>query len=504
MAQVVSKERALPAVSWPGLQLGRKERRLLLFVGDVLALSAAGTLAYALWRGLAPHSAESSRALAAGVPWAWWLGVAWLLLWALSGGYDLRLAARSRSVLRRLLTTTAVFAVVYLGLYFLVSLPPYALPLKWGGFASVRPLRLLPTLFTLFALLAELGWRTLYARVLTGERFRRRLLIVGAGLSGRTLLEALRGRGEGAYEVLGFVDDDPSLQGAAVPSFMPDEGGQTRRVLGDRHALKDLIVEHGVSTVVLAVRQEVNGELLPLLLDCLELGVEIVPMPVFYEQLTGRVPVEHVGNSWYVAMPIQHPSTGSLYALARRIVDLALGCLGLVLTALATPFIALAIRLDSPGPVFFVQERVGQGGRVFRVLKFRSMVEGAEKGKAVWAQEDDPRITRVGRFLRRSHLDELPQFLNVVRGEMSIVGPRPERPEFAEVLAKQIPFYRVRHAVKPGLAGWAMLQQGYASSTEDALLKLQYDLYYIKHQSLWLDLVILVRTVVHMLGLRGR
>mgnify|MGYP005842432389 CR=1 FL=1 len=504
MAQVVSKERSLAALSVPRLQLRQAERRLLLIGGDLLAVGAAGVLAYALWRDLAPHTSDVVRALAAGLPWVAWLAAAWLVLWALNGGYDLRLAARPRSALRRLLATALLFTVLYLALYFVLSLPPYALPLRWGALASVRPLRLLPTLFTLLALLIQLGWRTLYARVLTGERFRRRLLIVGAGLSGRTMLDALRGRGEGAYEVVGFVDDNPSLQGMMVSPLAAGDAGPARRVLGDRHALKGLIAEHQVSTVVLAVRHEMNGELLPLLLDCLELGVEIVPMPVLYEQLTGRVPVEHVGNSWYVAMPIQHPGTGSFYPLARRAVDLACGCLGLLMTVLVMPCIALAIRLDSAGPILFAQERVGQGGRTFRVLKFRSMVDGAENGRPVWAQEDDPRITRVGRFLRRSHLDELPQFLNVVKGEMSIVGPRPERPEFAEVLAKQIPFYRARHAVKPGLAGWAVVQQGYAASAEDALLKLQYDLYYIKHQSLWLDLVILVRTAVHMLRLRGR
>jgi exopolysaccharide biosynthesis polyprenyl glycosylphosphotransferase len=190
--------------------------------------------------------------------------------------------------------------------------------------------------------------------------------------------------------------------------------------------------------------------------------------------------------------------------MIKRAMDIVLASLGLLLMAPFFPLIALAIYLDSPGPIFYTQERVGERGRVFRVYKFRSMVPDAEKGRAVWARENDPRVTRVGRFLRKTHIDEFPQFLNILKGEMSAMGPRPERPEFVEELAKEIPFYRVRHAVKPGMAGWALVKYGYASSKEDALLRLQYDLYYIKHWSPWLDLVILLKTVVDTLTLRGR
>jgi len=171
---------------------------------------------------------------------------------------------------------------------------------------------------------------------------------------------------------------------------------------------------------------------------------------------------------------------------------------------LATPFIALAIYLDSSGPIFYTQERIGRGGKMFRVYKFRSMIIEAEKKGAVWATEGDSRITRVGKFLRKTHVDEFPQFLNILKGEMSAVGPRPERPEFVKELAQEIPFYRVRHAVKPGMAGWGLVNQGYGSSKEDALIKLQYDLYYIKHQSLWLDVVILLKTILDTLSFGGR
>lgn len=203
-------------------------------------------------------------------------------------------------------------------------------------------------------------------------------------------------------------------------------------------------------------------------------------------------------------MPLHHPLTRPFNRLVKRIFDIVGATLGLIFLALAFPFIALAIYIDSPGPIFYVQERVGQGGRIFRAYKFRTMVPDAEKNGAVWAQKNDPRVTRVGRILRKTHIDEFPQFINILKGEMSAVGPRPERPEFVEELAREIPFYRVRHAVKPGMAGWALVKYGYASSKEDTVIKLQYDLYYIKHWSVWLDLVILLKTVLDMLTLRGR
>jgi exopolysaccharide biosynthesis polyprenyl glycosylphosphotransferase len=185
--------------------------------------------------------------------------------------------------------------------------------------------------------------------------------------------------------------------------------------------------------------------------------------------------------------------------------DVTLAILGSVLFALLLPIIALAIYLDSPGPIFFRQERIGRGGRVFKILKLRTMVPDAEKLTGPkWASADDPRITRVGRLLRRTRLDEAPQLINVLRGEMSLVGPRPERPYFVEQLSESIPFYRTRHIVKPGVTGWAQVKYHYGDSVEDALVKLQYDLYYIRHQSLVLDVLIILRTARKILGFAGQ
>jgi len=457
------------------------ERRLILRVLDLLAVNGALLLALALRPG---YGLEGALVLRHPL-WFLVLSLLWLLVAQAFDAYDLRLAARFSSSALAVLKAGLVTCGVYL-------LIPYITP-------SLPSSRSALLAFPLIAVGALVAVRGLYWVVLSQPALRRRALIIGAGWAGRTIAEALAEQSDGTYQVIGFVDDDPAKQNLTL-----HVSRLTLPVLGNRYSLPTLIRQHRIDTLILAITHDANGELLQVLTDCLELGVEIVPMPVLYEQLTGRVPIEHIGSNWYVAMPLHHPLTRPFNRLIKRIFDIAGATLGLIFLALAFPFIALAIYIDSPGPIFYVQERVGQGGRIFRAYKFRTMVPDAEKDGAVWAQKNDPRVTRVGRILRKTHIDEFPQFINILKGEMSAVGPRPERPEFVEELAREIPFYRVRHAVKPGMAGWALVKYGYASSKEDTIVKLQYDLYYIKHWSLWLDLVILLKTVLDMLTLRGR
>jgi exopolysaccharide biosynthesis polyprenyl glycosylphosphotransferase len=222
------------------------------------------------------------------------------------------------------------------------------------------------------------------------------------------------------------------------------------------------------------------------------------------EQLLGRVPLELVPGDQVLSRLSEQLVFSQGYALAKRGLDL-LVAIGLGLAVLPTlPLIALAIKLDSPGPVFYTQDRVGLGGRIFRIYKFRTMRRDAERHGAVWASERDPRVTRIGRFLRLTRVDEIPQLWNVIRGDMTLVGPRPERPEFTADLARTLPGYDKRHVVKPGLTGWAQVCYRYASSVRDTKIKVEYDLYYIKHASLWLDMKILWRTIGVVLGMRGR
>jgi len=362
------------------------------------------------------------------------------------------------------------------------------------------PRESLPRLFILFYAglsFVLLGlWRSGYALFFSRLPFQRRAIIVGAGAAGQTIAQTIRENLAPNYELVGYIDDDPAKQGQVIEGLP---------IIGTRRDLASLVKIQNVSEVILAVTYNVHPELFRALIDCQEQGVQITPMPLLYEEITGKVPVEHIGDNWPVALPLDHPSTRGFFPLFKRAVDLSITLIGLTVLVILLPLVALALYIDSPGPIFYTQERVGKGRKTFRLIKFRSMIPNAEQaGEAVWAKKGDPRITRVGRLLRLTRLDELPQFINVLKGEMSIVGPRPERPEFVAELEERIPFYRVRHSVKPGMAGWGLIKYGYADSIEVALEKVQYDLYYIKHQSIYLDLLILAKTIGAMITFKGR
>jgi exopolysaccharide biosynthesis polyprenyl glycosylphosphotransferase len=365
---------------------------------------------------------------------------------------------------------------------------------------SLIPLITPPLPATRLMLLRQIGltlamlvlWRLAFALVFRRSMFQRRTIILGAGEGGRTISEALRERGP-SHLVLGFVDDDPAKHGGTVDSLP---------VLGRSSDLERLVSDTGATDVVLAVSQHLPGDVVRNVLRCYESGARILPMPALYELVMGRVPVEHIGDRWLVSLPIDR-DVRTLYQPVKRLMDIAVSVVGLVLLLPVFPVVALAIELESPGPVFYRPERLGKGGKPFRLWKLRTMVSNADQiGDPTFTGKADSRITRVGRLLRAAHLDELPQFLNILRGEMSLVGPRPER--YVRELEEQIPFYRMRLAVKPGTAGWALVKQGYAEGTKGTLVKLQYDLFYIKHQSFYLDMVILIRTVVDMLFRRGQ
>ncbi|MGB0383276.1 MAG: exopolysaccharide biosynthesis polyprenyl glycosylphosphotransferase, partial [Ardenticatenaceae bacterium] len=257
--------------------------------------------------------------------------------------------------------------------------------------------------------------------------------------------------------------------------------------------------------IIVATEGKASQKTLQAVLDSRELGIPITTMTTLYERVTGRVPIEHVDGNLDIILPMTRPSHTRLYLIMARLFDLMAVFLSLPLLIILIPLIWLANHLSDPGDLFYQQERVGKHGQPFQIIKFRTMIMDAEKQTgAVWASEKDPRVTPVGRFLRQTRLDELPQLWNVFKGEMSIIGPRPERPHFVQQLTKEIPFYRARHAVKPGLTGWAQVKYRYGASAEDALMKLQYDLFYIKHQGPYLDLLILLKTVQVVFGFKGR
>ncbi|HEY0417349.1 MAG TPA: exopolysaccharide biosynthesis polyprenyl glycosylphosphotransferase [Gaiellaceae bacterium] len=317
---------------------------------------------------------------------------------------------------------------------------------------------------------------------------RARVLIVGGGKPTLDLLEVLALDPDQPFRVLGIVEETEVEAIAGVPVL----GGVARLRMALETVKPDLVV-------VAADRG--RPEIFKVLAHGAALGFRVVGLPEFYEHAFGRVPIRGMTDAWF--MSILHLYQRPYPKIAKRAFDLVFAGVGLLLTAPLFPLLALLIRAGG-GPVFYRQTRLGEHGRPFTILKFRSMQPDAEKSGAVWAEEHDPRITKLGRVLRRTRLDELPQLINVVRGDMSIVGPRPERPEFLEMLEDAVPFWSRRHLLRPGITGWAQLRSGYASDSYATEEKLSHDLWYLRHQSLLVDLVICGRTLPALFVGAGR
>jgi exopolysaccharide biosynthesis polyprenyl glycosylphosphotransferase len=309
-------------------------------------------------------------------------------------------------------------------------------------------------------------------------------------------MEAYRKLSPPPFLVLGFIDDDPAKKAQSYHGFA---------VLGTSERLLDTVEDYRISDVVVAITGEIKGETFQTLLDVQERGVEVIRMPIMYEELTQRVPIEHLESDWVIRSFVDQVRVNGMYELLKRLMDILGGAVGTLIFVFFFPVVASAIWFETGLPILYSQERLGKGGGIFNIYKFRTMRQNAEAdGAAKFAEENDPRVTTVGNFLRKTRLDELPQFFNVLRGEMSLVGPRAERPSLVAEFQKQIPFYRARLLVKPGLTGWAQINYGYVASVKETVVKLEYDLYYIKHRTLSMDFNIVLRTIGTVLRRTGR
>jgi sugar transferase (PEP-CTERM system associated) len=344
---------------------------------------------------------------------------------------------------------------------------------------------------TIFAFLFLTGWRFAYGHSSFASNGKVGAFIVGAGESGLSVYRFLKNR-PSRYEVKGFIDDDPALQGKCM-------GSPT--VVGTLNGMIEAAEEMGVRSAILAVNRPHTPRFTRTVLEARLAGMEIIELPSLYERTSGRVPIQLVEDQWLLFSDGFQLLHREYIQKIKRIMDFTISGLLLVISFPLLLMTALAIRIDSPGPVFYFQERTGLGGKPFRVVKFRSMTVHAETQGAQWAKKNDLRITRVGRWIRLFRIDELPQIWNVFLGDMSLIGPRPERPEFVKDLEVAIPYYSTRHSVRPGITGWAQVNFHYGASVDDARRKLEYDLYYIKNMSIFLDLKIILRTVgVILLG----
>jgi sugar transferase (PEP-CTERM system associated) len=334
-------------------------------------------------------------------------------------------------------------------------------------------------------------WRLAFDGLTNDPSLEERILVVGSGQLARIVAQQIRQQHDFAYRVVGFVEEaDTQADAIAVAP-----------VVGTAAELPRIIRSHRIDRIVVSLSDRRGHLPLNELLQAKLAGVRVEDAATTYERITGKILVDDLKPSWLIFSDGFRVSR--VTRAIKRAFDLTLAIVGVVLGAPLMLLTAVAIRLDSRGPIVYCQERVGENGRLFTLWKFRSMRVDAEQGTPVWAKDKDDRVTRVGRFIRKARLDELPQLWNVLRGDMSFIGPRPERAYFVEQLEAAIPFYMARHAVKPGVTGWAQVKYRYGASIEDALEKLRYDLYYIKHQSLAFDFSILVDTVKVIVSGKG-
>ncbi|MBN2044130.1 MAG: sugar transferase [Anaerolineales bacterium] len=463
----------------PSWQLRPGERRLLITVGDFLFACFSFVIAVYVWAVAQVDTVPLMDFIQSRLQnWFFLLPVVWIIL--LVDSYDSRTSSDLRKTVRSISISALIGAGIYLVIYFASD---QSLPRR--GVAA----------FLGSAYLLTLLWRMIYIWIFSGPRFMHSVMIVGAGETGKAMVEVINSI-KPPYKLVGLVDDDLDKLEESIGGY---------KVMGTCQQLMSLAETNNVSEIIVAI----TGRMLPatfqILLEAQEKGMIITRMPVAYEELLERVPVDYLEADWILRSFVNESRVSAAYTVTNRLIDLLGGAVGVLGTMVLFPFISLAILLESGRPVTFRQTRAGKGGIPFTILKFRTMYQGNRIGKLEeMTQEDDDRVTPIGRFLRKTHLDETLQFINVLRGDMSLVGPRPELPDLVDYFQQHIPFYRARLLAKPGITGWSQNHISYAANIDETKIKLEYDLYYIKHRTILMDIGIILRTFASVLGFRGR
>jgi len=396
--------------------------------------------------------------------------------------YDLQKASKFDTTFRNVVITTSIVVLFYL---LTPVLSPY-LPEE----------RLQIVYFYLTIIVFILLWRAIYINLIESPRFYKRVLLVGEVSNIDGLIKAL-GTSDPNYKIVGFINSEASTSESVKFKGLEEFDSKDFLEIIEKERISEVLVASFNSEAIIV---EVYHDLMLLL----ERGFKIRDYTQVYEELLLRVPIQFVGKDFYKYFPFSRSNENKLYIFFQRGFDVIVAILGLMFGLLILPLISVGNLIGNKGPLFYSQERVGRNSKPFRIIKLRTMIVNAEKDGVKWAKKDDIRITAFGKFLRRSRLDEIPQFYNVIKGEMSVIGPRPERPFFVNELSRIIPFYETRHIIKPGLTGWAQVNTRYGSSIDDSLTKLQYDLYYIKHRSIFLDFSISIKTLSTILYYRGQ
>ena len=396
--------------------------------------------------------------------------------------YDLQKSSKIEKIATSIVFTASVTVLFYL-------LTPFFTPILLDN-------RLQIIYFYFAILFALFVWRMAYVTFIVSPRFYKKVLIVGEISNIEAIIEAF-GNADPNYKIIGFINCEHKKQDKikfkGIVEYSPK---QIYQVIKEEHISEIVIASYHSSSITPEIYKD--------LITLLEGGFPIKEYTRVYEDMMQRVPVQFVGKDFYRYFPFSRSNHNKLYLFFQRLFDLSIAVIGLLFGLLVVPLVLIGNLFGNRGPLFYSQERIGKNGNLFKIIKFRTMIKNAETGGAVWAKKNDVRITPFGKFLRNSRLDEIPQFINILKGDMSLIGPRPERPHFVRQLSQILPFYETRHIVKPGLTGWAQVKTRYGSSVDDSLLKLQYDLYYIKHRSFLLDVNIFIKTLSTMIFYRGQ
>ena len=396
--------------------------------------------------------------------------------------YDLQVASNQFQVLRSIILTVSTTVLFYL------LTPIFSAELPSNRFQIL-------TFFFTF-LISLVIWRTFYVKFLASNRFVQNVLLVCNRDQVEELILDLE-KSDPHYRIIAYVNSDrknnDEFEYHYVQHIHIDD-------------LVSFVEENNLFEIVVASQnaEDITADLYLQLLHLLETGNTIREYTQVFEEKTQRIPLQYITRDFYKFFPFNRSNNNQLYLLNVRIMESIISMIGLLIGTLLIPFIILGNAFGNRGKLFYTQERVGKNGQIFQILKFRTMVSNAESTGAVFSGYNDNRVTPFGKFLRKTRIDEFPQFVNIIKGEMSVIGPRPERPFFVKEIAELMPFYETRHVIKPGLTGWAQVNYSYGESMEDSLIKLQYDLYYIKHRSIFLDLNITIKTFSTVLFYRGQ
>ncbi|MEO7975739.1 sugar transferase [Flavobacterium sp.] len=396
--------------------------------------------------------------------------------------YDLQTASNQFQILRSTILTTTTTVLVYL---FTPVLSP-----------ELPKHRLTIIIFYFIVLGSLLIWRFFYVYFLASNRFSQNVVLICDQNQVEELVLGLENV-DPHYKIIGFVNSDSLSDEDLVFNYVKEIKKQD---------IETFVKMNNVSEIVIASQKTdgITADLYQQLLHLLELGNLIREYTQVYESKTQRIPVHYISRDFYRFFPFSRSNTNKLYLLLVRFLDFAFSLIGLLFCVLFIPLIYIGNLIANKGSLFYTQERVGKNGIVFKIYKFRTMVKNSESNGIKFATSNDKRVTPFGKFMRKTRIDELPQFINILKGDMAVIGPRPERPFFVKEIAEIMPFYETRHVIKPGLTGWAQVNYSYGESIQESLIKLQYDLYYIKHRSIFLDLSITFKTITTVLFYRGQ